>query len=166
MLIRSTNFYFCRKSCKRAKSDHTVIGKPKCGQLSLSERELFERSNVSLLEQCEVSSYPQILLLQSERLFHGELQSRLVKWNNSCIKLSSDTGSVGYGLLQDIFVVTQAGAVCCYASVAILVRATVQLYSDPVTNRKLHDHLIAFLPPRLVMCTVLVLLLETTHCSL
>jgi len=58
-------------------------------------------------------------------------------------------------------VVTQAGAVCCYASVAILVRATVQLYSDPVTNRKLHDHLIAFLPPRLVMCTVLVLLLET-----
>lgn len=39
----------------------------------------FERSNVSLLEQCEVSSYPQILLLQSERLFHGELQSRLVK---------------------------------------------------------------------------------------
>ena len=79
MLIRSTNFYFCRKSCKRAKNDHTVIGKPKCGQLSLSERELFERSNVSLLEQCEVSSYPQILLLQSERLFHGELQSRLVK---------------------------------------------------------------------------------------
>ena len=76
---------------------------------------------------------------------------------------SSDTGSVGYGLLQDIFMVTQAGAVCCHASVAILVRATVQLYSDHVTNCKLHNHLIAFLPPRLVMCTVLVLLLEMTH---
>ena len=61
---------------KCAKNDHNVIGKPKCGQLSLPEKEVFERSNISLLEQCEVSSYPQILLLQSERLIHGKLQSR------------------------------------------------------------------------------------------
>ena len=108
---------FCRKVCEYVKSDHTGLGIPWCRQLSLSEKDLFNQSNIVLSENCQVSSYPQMLLVQSERVIGGQVRSRSVKWNNSCIMFSSNTGSVGYGLLQDIFTVKQAGSVSCYASV-------------------------------------------------
>lgn len=88
------------------------------------------------------------------------------------IMVSSDTGSVGYGLLQDIFTVKQAGSVSCYASVISLVRATLQLYNDSVTNCGLHDHLIASkvrqnMPPCVQLHTCIVLPQYSTvnhHC--
>lgn len=59
---------FCRKVCECVKSDHTRLGIPRCRQLSLSEKDLFNQSNIVLSENCQVSSYPQMLLVQNELL--------------------------------------------------------------------------------------------------
>ena len=70
---------FCRKVCECVKSDHTVIGILRCRQLSLPEKDLFNQSNIVLSENCQVSSYPQMLLVQSERVIGGQVQSRSAK---------------------------------------------------------------------------------------
>lgn len=75
---------------------HTIIGKPRSGELSPQEAEAFEKAGISV--PLDVLFYPKLKLKGSGRIIHSYNSSRSTKRNNSCVFFSNNS----YGLVQKI----------------------------------------------------------------
>ena len=114
---------------------------------------------IALPQDSDLLNYPNIMLLNANRVISAQSLSRASKRNDSCIMYLDDQQSDQFGLLQKIvFVPELSGSPSnTYAVVNTLFVASLHLCHDPVTNGKL-NHIRAFDVLRLVFKICLIIL--------
>ena len=127
----------CR-SLSWASENHQLLGKPKSGELSHQEIELFQAAGISLSSE-KVFFYPKLRTRDSNRIIYAQNYSKFTKRNNSCVIFLDNS----YGIIEKI--IHHSSMSSFFVLIKMLVPADINLCNDPVTNVKIkHIEVLTF----------------------